>query len=145
MWVPFLAGEEPLEEEMATHSNILTWETPWTEGAWRATDHRLQKELDMTLQLNTNNTRAYTFQIQNTQNRDKTRKQWTWLSSWKTNQELEWLLFYNTTASCNGVLETHTSSSIVLKAKPFEESLQTEYHRMSKIFPVGLLLRVEGC
>ena len=23
--------EDPLEEEMATHSNILAWETPWTE------------------------------------------------------------------------------------------------------------------
>ena len=56
-----LAGEDPLEEEMATHSSILAWETPWTEGAWRATDHRLQKELDMTLQLNTNNTRALHF------------------------------------------------------------------------------------
>ena len=25
-----LGGEDPLEEEMATHSNILTWEIPWT-------------------------------------------------------------------------------------------------------------------
>ena len=23
--------EDPLEEEMATHSSILTWEIPWTE------------------------------------------------------------------------------------------------------------------
>ena len=23
--------EDPLEEEMATHSNILAWEIPWTE------------------------------------------------------------------------------------------------------------------
>ena len=23
--------EDPLEEEMATHSSILAWETPWTE------------------------------------------------------------------------------------------------------------------
>ena len=25
-------GEDPLEKEMATHSNILAWEIPWTEG-----------------------------------------------------------------------------------------------------------------
>ena len=24
-------SEDPLEEEMATHTSILTWETPWTE------------------------------------------------------------------------------------------------------------------
>ena len=29
-WVPFLGWEEPLEEEMATHSNILAWRIPWT-------------------------------------------------------------------------------------------------------------------
>ena len=28
-----LAGEEPLEKEMTTHSNILAWEIPWTEGS----------------------------------------------------------------------------------------------------------------
>ena len=26
-----LGGEDPLEKEMATHSNILAWEIPWTE------------------------------------------------------------------------------------------------------------------
>ena len=26
-----LGGEDPLEEEMATHSRVLAWETPWTE------------------------------------------------------------------------------------------------------------------
>ena len=26
-----LGGEDPLEEEMATHSSILTWRIPWTE------------------------------------------------------------------------------------------------------------------
>ena len=25
------SGEDPLEEEMATHSGILAWEIPWTE------------------------------------------------------------------------------------------------------------------
>ena len=26
-----LGWEDPLEEEMATHSSILAWESPWTE------------------------------------------------------------------------------------------------------------------
>ena len=26
-----LGGEDPLEEEMATHSSILAWRIPWTE------------------------------------------------------------------------------------------------------------------
>ena len=30
MWVWSLGGEDPLEEEMATHSSILAWEIPWT-------------------------------------------------------------------------------------------------------------------
>ena len=30
-WVQFLSQEDTLEKEMATHSNILAWETPWTE------------------------------------------------------------------------------------------------------------------
>ena len=30
-WVQSLGGEEPLEKEMATHSNILAWEIPGTE------------------------------------------------------------------------------------------------------------------
>ena len=31
IWVQSLGREDPLEEEMATHSRILTWEIPWTE------------------------------------------------------------------------------------------------------------------
>ena len=31
MWVQSLGWEEPLEEEMATHSSILAWSIPWTE------------------------------------------------------------------------------------------------------------------
>ena len=27
----FLGREDPLEEEMATHSSILAWKIPWTE------------------------------------------------------------------------------------------------------------------
>ena len=30
-WVRPLGQEDPLEEEMATHSSILAWEIPWTE------------------------------------------------------------------------------------------------------------------
>ena len=29
--VEALGQEDPLEEEMATHSNIFAWEIPWTE------------------------------------------------------------------------------------------------------------------
>ena len=31
MWTRSLGGEDPLEEEMATHSSILAWRIPWTE------------------------------------------------------------------------------------------------------------------
>ena len=31
MGVQCLDQEDPLEEEMATHSNIIVWEIPWTE------------------------------------------------------------------------------------------------------------------
>ena len=30
-WFPSLGREDPLEEEMATHSSILAWRIPWTE------------------------------------------------------------------------------------------------------------------
>ena len=30
--VPSLGGEDPLEEEMATHSSALAWKVPWAEG-----------------------------------------------------------------------------------------------------------------
>ena len=29
--VPSLGQEDPLEKEMATHSSIIAWKTPWTE------------------------------------------------------------------------------------------------------------------
>ena len=31
VWVQSLGQEDTLEEEMATHSSILTWKIPWTE------------------------------------------------------------------------------------------------------------------
>ena len=32
LWVRFLGQEDPLEEGTATHSSILAWRSPWTEG-----------------------------------------------------------------------------------------------------------------
>ena len=34
-WVQSLGREDPLEEEIATHSSILTWKIPWTEEPGR--------------------------------------------------------------------------------------------------------------
>ena len=42
-----LSWDDPLEKEMATHSNILTWETPWTEEPDRLQSVALQVS-DMT-------------------------------------------------------------------------------------------------
>ena len=35
--------EDPLEEGMATHSNILAWRIPMDTGAWQATIHGVAK------------------------------------------------------------------------------------------------------
>ena len=35
MQVQSLGQEDPLEEEMETHSSILAWEIPWTVGPGR--------------------------------------------------------------------------------------------------------------
>ena len=51
-------GKVPLEKEMATHSNILAQEIPWTEepgAGGGATVHGVAKESDITEQLNNNN------------------------------------------------------------------------------------------
>ena len=34
-WVQSLDQEDPLEKGMATHSSILAWRIPWTEGPSR--------------------------------------------------------------------------------------------------------------
>ena len=34
-WIRSLGGEDPPEEEMATHPSILAWEIPWTEEPGR--------------------------------------------------------------------------------------------------------------
>ena len=43
MWVRSLGREDPLEKEMATHSSILAWETPWTGKPGRLQSMRSQK------------------------------------------------------------------------------------------------------
>ena len=42
-WVQSLGWEDPLEEGMATHSNILAWRIPMDRGAWHATVHGVTK------------------------------------------------------------------------------------------------------
>ena len=46
-WVQSLGQEDPLEQEMATHSSMLAWEIPWTEEPRRLQSMRSQ-ESDMT-------------------------------------------------------------------------------------------------
>ena len=44
--VQYLGREDPLEEEMANHSSILSWKIPG--GIWQATVKRGHKESDRT-------------------------------------------------------------------------------------------------
>ena len=46
-WVRSLGWEDPLEEEMATHFDILAWRIPWTEEPGRLQSMEVQ-ESDMT-------------------------------------------------------------------------------------------------
>ena len=41
--VQSLGREDPLEEDIATHSSILAWRIPMDRGAWRATLHGIAK------------------------------------------------------------------------------------------------------
>ena len=43
IWVWSLGWKDPLDEEMATHSNILAWEIPWTEEPGRLQSMGSQK------------------------------------------------------------------------------------------------------
>ena len=54
-WVPSLGWEDPLEEDMASHSSIFVWRIPIDRGAWQAAVHGGHKESDMTEQLNLEN------------------------------------------------------------------------------------------
>ena len=47
MQVQTLGQEVPLEKEMATHSSILAWKTPWTKEPGSLQSMGLQ-DLDMT-------------------------------------------------------------------------------------------------
>ena len=42
-WVQSLGQEDPLEKGMATHSSILAWRMPWTEGPDRPQSMGLQR------------------------------------------------------------------------------------------------------
>ena len=42
-WVGSLGWEDPLQEGMATHSNVLAWRIPKDRGAWQALVHGLAK------------------------------------------------------------------------------------------------------
>ena len=42
-WVQSLGWEAPLEEGMATHSNILASRIPMDKGTWQATVHGVEK------------------------------------------------------------------------------------------------------
>ena len=43
MWVRSLSWEYPLEEKMTTHSSILVWRNPWTEGTGELQSMRSQR------------------------------------------------------------------------------------------------------
>ena len=55
MQVQPLGGEDPPEQEMATHSSILTWKIPWTEepdelqsmGSQESDTHLMTKQQQM--------------------------------------------------------------------------------------------------
>ena len=42
-WVRSLSWEDPLEKQIATHSNILAWKIPWTEEPGRLQSMGLQR------------------------------------------------------------------------------------------------------
>ena len=42
-WVRSLGWEDPLENGVATHDNILAWRIPMDRGAWQATVYGVKK------------------------------------------------------------------------------------------------------
>ena len=52
IWVQPLAGEDPIEREMASHSSIPAWRIPWAEEPGRLYSPWGLKESDTTNQLN---------------------------------------------------------------------------------------------
>ena len=51
----FLSQEDPLEEEMATHSSILAWKIPWTEEPGGLQSIGLQSQTQLSLHRHTSN------------------------------------------------------------------------------------------
>ena len=52
IWVQFLGREDPLEEGVATHSNLLAWRIPSSpRGAWQAIVHGVAKSRTQLKQL----------------------------------------------------------------------------------------------
>ena len=68
MQVQSLDQEDPLEEEMATHSNMLAWKNSWTEEpGWL----QFMEELDMTGQLSMG---AQQYETRNQMQKEKWKK-----------------------------------------------------------------------
>ena len=44
-----LGGEDPMEEEMATHSNSLAWKIPWTEEPGRLLSMGWQSRMQLSM------------------------------------------------------------------------------------------------
>ena len=61
MWVRSLGKEDALEEETASHSNILAWEIPWTANLAGYSPWAM-KESEMAQRLGNNNS-VYSFSI----------------------------------------------------------------------------------
>ena len=62
-WVQSLGWENPLEEDIATHSSILAWRIPMDRGAWQATVPKGLKEVDMTERLSTAHAHTPPFRV----------------------------------------------------------------------------------
>ena len=46
-WIQYLGWEDPMEEEMVTHSSALAWRIPWTEapgGLWSLGSQRVRHD-----------------------------------------------------------------------------------------------------
>ena len=58
MWAQSLGWEDPLEEDMVTHSSILAWKIPWTEepGGLQSMSHKVSdtaEQLTLTVKTET--------------------------------------------------------------------------------------------
>ena len=56
--VRFLGREDPLEQEMATHSRILAWRIPWTEmpgGLQSMGSQRVRQDMSLLLRQSSEN------------------------------------------------------------------------------------------